>query len=73
MVPDENLKAWKKHYKQQKLLTVGFKSNEIVKKSQEDDDDEEMKEDKPQSLQEKSKEQLMNYLFKYARAFAEKK
>ena len=47
MVPDENLKAWKKHYKQQKLLTVGFKSNEIVKKSQEDDDDEEMKEDKP--------------------------
>lgn len=73
MVPEENLKAWKKYYKQQKLLTVGFKSNELAQRSKDDDDDEEMKEDKPQSLQEKAKEQLMNYLFKYARAFAEKK
>lgn len=75
LVPEDNLKAWKKYYKQNKLLTVGFKSNEYFKKEKDGDQDmeDENEESKTQSVQEKAKEQLMNYLFKYARAFAEKK
>ena len=39
LVPEENLKAWKKYYKQQKLLTVGFKSNEFYQKSKGNDEE----------------------------------
>ena len=74
LVSDDNLKAWKKYYKQAKLLTVGFKSNEFLQKYTQKDEDEDMEEDdKPQTPQEKAKQQLMGYLFKYAKAFMEKK
>lgn len=73
LVPDDNLQAWLKHFKSQKLLAVPFQANKF-KGAQDDGDNEEMSdEEKEENLQEKGVEKLMEVLFKYARKFAEKK
>lgn len=68
LIPAENLQAWLKHYKSEKMLTVPFESIGF-KKPEKDDEGEE----KPESAQDKNKQKLMDLLFKYARKFAEKR
>ena len=77
LVPEDNLQAWLKHFKQQKLLAAPFQANKF-KATTEEADDAEMSGDedekkKEETLQEKGVQKLMDILFKYARKFAEKK
>lgn len=73
LVTDENLKEWEKYYKGQKLLTVAFKSNEFRKKKTDDEEMDDGDGEKNTDIQEKSVKKLLEYLFKYAVKFAEKK
>lgn len=66
LIPVENLQAWLKHYKTEKMLTVPFQSIGFKKPDAED-------ESRPETPQDKGKEKLMELLFKYARKFAEKR
>lgn len=56
LVPEENHKAWKKYYKNQKQLTVSFQCNKMMQPSKkpldggnDQDGDEKMDEEKEQS------------------------
>lgn len=68
-MPDENITAWQKWFKAQKMLCIPFKANGVLSNKVADSDEEESKEQTPEG----GKEKLMSVLFKYARKFMEKR
>jgi len=77
LVPEENITAWLKWFKAQKMLCIPFKANGVLSnKAAEDSDEEEKGEESKEQKEPKpegGKDKLMSVLFKYARKFMEKR